>query len=486
MGAIAGLEDQSQKRLEEMLATMEHRGSAQRQIHQDSSYSIGVIAAGISGMRGNGFARKNGTVVLFDGEIYNEREPGGSDADVVLNLYETYGHTFANHLQGAFACAILDGDELLLARDAVGIRPLYWGRTAAGELCFSSELKALVGLAEAVQEMLPATLFSSRCGVSNYIPQHPDVRIPGDAVAATSELRRILFSAVERRLADGGVGGCFLSGGLDSSVIAAIANELQPGLQLFTVGTEDAPDMANAKIMAKHLGLEQNLHVLTYGVEEVVRDLRDAVYTLESFDEDCIMGTAANMIASAFAGQHTNCMLSGEGGDELFGGYHLLKDLPSDTARLSTMNKLISISYNTALQRLDRAMMSHGIHYRTPFLDSEVIAFALQLPVSWKVHAQGERLVEKWILREAFKDLLPDTIYLREKLRFSCGSGTENFLQEAEESLGIAGEFGERERRTECGYELNSRLELGFYRVFKERFPGAAFENLVGRWDPNK
>jgi asparagine synthase (glutamine-hydrolysing) len=151
------------------------------------------------------------------------------------------------------------------------------------------------------------------------------------------------------------------------------------------------------------------------------------------------------------------------------------------------MQHLIDIAYNTALQRLDRAMFANSIHYRTPFLDSEVIAFCLQLPVSWKIHAGADgSLVEKWLLREAFKDLLPEQIYRRQKLRFSGGTGTDVALEALAGRLISEAEFTEEARTTPGGYRLNSPKELHYYRIFKKRFPDPCFEALVGRWDPHK
>jgi asparagine synthase (glutamine-hydrolysing) len=151
------------------------------------------------------------------------------------------------------------------------------------------------------------------------------------------------------------------------------------------------------------------------------------------------------------------------------------------------MKRLIEVAHNTAVQRLDRAMMGNSINYRTPFIDTEVIAFAAHLPVDWKVHkgTNGD-LIEKWLLREAFRDLLPEPIYRRRKLRFSGGTGTDGVMD------GIAREhvpdeaFSADTRHTEQGYTLNSPKELWYYRLFKEAFPDPCFERLVGRWDPGK
>jgi asparagine synthase (glutamine-hydrolysing) len=281
------------------------------------------------------------------------------------------------------------------------------------------------------------------------------------------------------------VGGLLLSGGLDSSIIAAIANELKPGILAFTVGVENAPDLKNAEIMAKHLGIEH--YIYNFDIEEIIELVPTAVRSLESFDEDCISGAIANLFASSLTSNFTNCILSGEGGDELFGGYHLLKELPTEDERLKMMGSLIDVAYNTALQRLDRAMMANSINYRTPFIDTEVIAFALQLPVQWKVHDNGKgRLIEKWLLREAFKDMLPTEIYTREKLRFSGGTGTDNLMDEATEDKLADGEFNEESCYTAGGYRLSTPKEMWYYKLYKENFPTLAFEKLVGRWDPNK
>lgn len=469
----------------EMLEPLQHRGPDSVRVHRTDQLCGGVCAAKLSPARGDGFARDGDVTVLFDGDIYNERNGDASDADVALGLYKQYGRTFASHLKGVFACAVLDGEKVLLARDAVGVRPLYWGTTSDGDLCFASEAKALVGRSRDVEELLPATTCCSVSGVAGYVPVYPSVHLDGSFEAAAQKVRDTLMQAVERRLNDGAVGACLLSGGLDSSIIASAARTLGAEIPLITVGMEGAPDLDNAKRMAEYLGMEHR--ILLYEADDIRQSVPRAVEVLESFDEDCVSGAISNLFASGKARECTNCILSGEGGDELFGGYHLLKDLPTEAQRLKMMERLIAIAYNTAVQRLDRAMMGNSIQYRTPFIDTDVIALALQIPVSWKIHDAGNgRWIEKHILREAFRDMLPETIYKREKLRFSAGTGTDNLMDDVAGDQDAAAGFREQERTTAEGYTLNSPKERWYYNLFKEKFPAPCFERLVGRWDPGK
>ena len=490
MAAIAGLLQGSQKLqidMEQMLETMSHRGPDSKESLSSGPFTGGVVAQKLSNERGNGFARAGNVTVFFDGEIYNDRQSGNSDAEIVADLYKKHGRLFPGYCKGVFACAVWDGDELVCARDPVGVRPLFYGHTKGGGFVFSSEMKALVDIAEDVYELRPNTVISTKTGINGYVVHYPEVDIPATAEEAAKKLRKVLTAAVERRLADGALGGMLLSGGLDSSIIAAVANELKPGIPTFTVGLKDgnAPDLENAAIMAEHLGVEHHQYLFT--PEEIEGLVNEAVWKLESFDEDCISGAISNLYASSLASKHTNCIFSGEGGDELFGGYHLLKELPTEDERLQMMHKLVEIAYNTAVQRLDRAMMGNSLSYRTPFIDSEVIAFALQLPVRWKIHTSDDgTLIEKWLLREAFRDMLPEKIYKRVKLRFSAGTGTDTVMDEIAESRGYKKKFNEETRNTPAGYYLNSPKELWYYEIFKERFPSLAFEKMVGRWDPGK
>ena len=490
MAAIAGLLNKNTNgdySIDAMLDTMTHRGPDLKEEYSGGGFTGGVIAQKLGEERGSGFARQGDTIVFFDGEIYNDRKPGQSDAEVVVELFQKHGRTFPGYCKGVFACAVWDGNELYLARGPVGVRPLFYGPTEDGSLAFSSEMKALIGVVKEVEELKPNTVLSSEHGLNGYVVHYPDVNIPATPEAAAKKLRELLFEAVKRRMADGYLGGMLLSGGLDSSIIAAIANEIQKGIPAYTVGLKDghAPDIENAALMAQHLGVEHKQYLFT--ADEIKEMVPDAVWKLESFDEDCISGAISNLNASALAAKDTSCIFSGEGGDELFGGYHLLKDLPTEYERLKMMHTLVEIAYNTAVQRLDRGMFGNSLNYRTPFIDTDVVAFALQIPVQWKIRTNGNgELIEKWILREAFRDLLPEKIYKRVKLRFSAGTGTDTVMDEIAADMGYVEKFNEKSRNTPAGYYLNSPKELWYYEIFKEKFPGLPFEKMVGRWDPNK
>ena len=165
IAGILGVEPQDET-VRRMLQAIKHRGPDTVRLHAEGGLRAGVRASRLSEARGDGFAEDGGTFVFFDGEIYNERAEGISDAAVVLDLHRKYGRLFAAHLEGVFACAVLDGRELIFARDAVGVRPLYFGTTEGGDLAFASEAKSLVGVCEDVRELLPATTFSSRSGLA--------------------------------------------------------------------------------------------------------------------------------------------------------------------------------------------------------------------------------------------------------------------------------------------------------------------------------
>ena len=489
MGAIAGTQDGDGARegVREMLEALRHRGPDTCRILNGQGFVLGARASSHSPARGDGTARDGDATLVLDGELYNARSGHATDADVAMALFRAHGRDFAGRLDGLFACAVLDGNgDLILARDGMGLRPLYWGHDREGRLCFASELKALTGRSQDVRELPPGTLFSPGRGPTGFEPYAPAVSVPDTPEEAAAALRAAVLNAVERRLADGAVGACLLSGGLDSSIIAAAVKALGADMPLLTVGADaQAPDIENARLVARHLGMKHEVRFFTG--DEIEARLPTAVRCLESYDEDCVSGCLSNLFAAELAHRTTRCVLSGEGADELFGGYHLLKDVAGDSARAALMEELLKIAYNTALQRLDRAMMAFALHYRTPFLDAGVAAFARRLPVSWKIHRGADgRDVEKWILREAFRDWLPAEIVDRAKLRFSRGTGVDALLERRAAGDAAPGGADRPIPKTDGGPPLNSATEERLYREFKRWFPDPCFERLVGRWDPGK
>jgi len=388
-----------------------------------------------------------------------------------------------SQLDGSYACAGVDEDEVVLARDQVGARPLFYGREN-GSMFFSTEMKGLVDhIRFDVKELPPGHLFSTKEGLKSYEPFVPDVPDIEDLQGTAKILRELVIDAVRKRMK--GVGGVSLSGGLDSSIVATIAKEFNPNLDLFT-GTIDSapgPDLENAKFMAEFLGIEPHIYRITD--EDIMDFIPKAVWHLESFDEDCISGIISNYYVSRMAKEHTDAILVGEGADELFGGYRMVLKSPKvkdDAHREELAQRLIDISYNTALRRLDRAWMASGVAYQTPYLDSKVVAFSQKIPMEWKIY--GEKQIEKYILREAFRDMLPERIANREKLRFAMGVGTDNVMDQLIGKIVDPEEIKERPRAV-YGLPFASFKELYYYDEFLQLFP-PAYEKQTVRWDPFK
>ena len=494
MASIAGIisqhgrmEEDCTKDLRKMLRLMRHRGEDNSIVRTlfDARGAVGSNEINLSPRRTYSTSLEERPYILFDGEIGNERPEGQSDIELFQEYYEKYEQDAFPRLDGIFSCAIVEKDEeVILVRDHVGSRPLFYG-WSNHTFYFSTEMK---GLADHVQfeieELPPGHIYSSKKGLKPFDAFQPALPDYGDDMQeCAKQLREILIDAVRKRI--DGVGAVSLSGGLDSSIIAAIGKEFNPDLKLFTGTIEKAPgpDLENAKLMADFLGMEH--HICRITDDDIVKFIPDAVWYLESFDEDCINGVISNYYVSKMVRQHTNSVLVGEGADELFGGYRMVLKNPkvkSDEQRERLARKLVEIAYNTALRRLDRAWMANGVDYQTPFLDSKVVAFSKTIPMAWKIY--GEKQVEKYILREAFRDMLPEKIANREKLRFSMGVGMDDIMDEIVSNIIDPEEFKKRPKGA-YGMPFASFKELYYYDLFLQQFP-PAYEKQTSRWDPFK
>jgi asparagine synthase (glutamine-hydrolysing) len=494
MASIAGIisqhgrmEEDCTKDLRKMLRLMRHRGEDNSIVRTlfDARGAVGSNEINLSPRRTYSTSLEERPYILFDGEIGNERPEGQSDIELFQEYYEKYEQEAFPRLDGIFSCAIVEKDEeVILARDHVGSRPLFYGWNNH-TFYFSTEMKGLGDHVQfEIEELPPGYIYSSKKGLKPFDAFQPALPDFGDDLQeCAKQLREILIDAVRKRI--DGVGAVSLSGGLDSSIIAAIAKEFNPNLKLFTGTIEKAPgpDLENAKLMADFLGMEH--YICKIADDDIVKFIPDAVWYLESFDEDCINGVISNYYVSKMVRQHTNSVLVGEGADELFGGYRMVLKNPkvkSAEQRERLARKLMEIAYNTALRRLDRAWMANGVDYQTPFLDSKVVAFSKTIPMAWKIY--GENQIEKYVLREAFRDMLPEKIANREKLRFSMGVGMDDIMDEIVSNIIDPEEFKKRPKGA-YGMPFASFKELYYYDLFLQQFP-PAYEKQTVRWDPFK
>lgn len=421
--------------------------------------------------------------LVVNGEVYNHRALRASlqghrfeshcDTEVALHLLEDEAAEGVPRLDGMFALALDRGDELLLARDPLGIKPLYLAESGRG-VRFASEMKALQDVGATVRELPPGSIWSSRDGLRRFY------RVPRarseltDPESAARAVRATLERAVEKRLMSDVPLGAFLSGGLDSSAIAALAVRATGELHTFSVGVEGSDDLEAARAVARYLGTRH--HEWVFGEADVEAELERLVYALESFDRDLIRSAMPTHFTARLAAEHVKVVLTGEGADELFGGYRYVRSMMGE--RLANeLRRSLEGMHNLNLQRVDRLTMAHGLEARVPFLDREMIALAQRVAPDLKVARRGSRRIEKWVLRKAVEDLLPADIVWRDKAQFDEGSGAADLL------AGRAGQGGPLPPR--LGVQPRSPEEARYLDVFASVFeaPEAMIPN-VGRWLP--
>ncbi len=481
MAGIAGVLGNDSGELKRMMEKISYRGPNETWVNIQSPVSLGCLELNVGGSCKDGthHAYDDEVAAVIDGRVYNSEKGTMTDAEAVIALYKKYGIRFAGKLDGDFACAISDGGQLILSRDWAGIKPLYYGHSD-GKLCFASEAKALVGMVEDVKEFPPGYVYSREQGFRKYPSEAVETPEFEDYEQGKKVIKDLLMKAVEKRLKDNSVGGVLLSGGLDSSLIAYMAHEIQPDIECFTVSMEEGQDLPLAKDVTKYLGIKH--HILIFGEKEIKEILPLAIHHQEMYEESCVQGAVANFLAGRFVSPHTKVVLTGEGADEFFGGYDgqfRQGSNPEEVAGI--VDKLINVAYNTALQRLDRLNAANNYESRTPFLDARVMDFSLKIPIQYKIH--GEEQTGKWIVRQAFEGCLPDHIIYQTKRFFAQGSGVA-YIMRAQAEKEVSPAELEKFNNTAGNPYLSSVEELYYYRIFKKTFPQPAYDRLVGRWDP--
>lgn len=388
-------------------------------------------------------------VLAVNGEIYNHQDirrqfagkydfQTGSDCEVILALYREKGIDFLEDLSGIFAFVLYDEekDAFLIARDPIGVIPLYIGYDDDGTVYVASELKALEGQCQRYEPFLPGHYYWSGEGQMHryYHRDWMSYDAVKDSGASSEDIRQALRAAVKRQLMSDVPYGVLLSGGLDSSVISAVAERYSemriednsqtkaywPRLHSFAVGLKGAPDLAKAKLVADHIGTVH--HEINYTIQEGLDALRDVIYFIETYDVTTVRAsTPMYLLARVIKSMGIKMVLSGEGADEIFGGYLYFHKAPDAKAFHEEIVRKLSKLHLYDCLRANKSLSAWGVEGRVPFLDKEFLDVAMRTNPQAKM-CPGKTM-EKRIVREAFSDMLPEEIVWRQKEQFSDGVG---------------------------------------------------------------
>jgi len=452
------------------------------------------------------FTKDNKVALAVNGEIYNHQELRSefpdydfltqSDCEVILALYRRDGKNFLEKLNGIFAFALYDeeNDAYLIGRDHMGIVPLYMGWDKNGSFYVASELKSLEGVCNKIEEFLPGHFLYSKDGQQLqqwYKRDWAEFDNVKDNETDIAAIRKGLEEAVHRQLMSDVPYGVLLSGGLDSSIIAAVTAKYArqriesgdtqeawyPRLHSFAVGLEGSPDLAAARKAADHIGSVH--HEIKYTVQEGLDAIKDVIYHLETYDVTTIRAsTPMYLLARVIKSMGIKMVLSGEGSDELFGGYLYFHKAPSAQAfHEETVRKLGKLHLYDCL-RANKSLMAWGIEGRVPFLDKEFMDIAMTINPKDKM-ITPERM-EKWVLRKAFEDLLPESIAWRQKEQFSDGVGyswIDTLKQVAEDEV-----TDEMMANAKFRFPINvpmSKEEYRYRTIFESHFPSDSAASCV-------
>jgi asparagine synthase (glutamine-hydrolysing) len=443
-------------------------------------------------------SRDGELALAVNGEIYNHRElrassayefTTGSDCEVINALYREHGADFVERLNGIFAFALWDARSrrYLIARDPMGVCPLYWGHDGQGRLCVASEMKSLVGICADVAAFPPGHVYDSQGQLSRYYRKPwRDYGWTMGRQLGQGELRYAFEQAVHRQLMTDVPYGVLLSGGLDSSLVTACAARFArqrvedddtseawwPRLHSFAIGLADSPDLAAAQVAADALGTVH--HGFIYRFEEGLDALPEVIRHIETYDVTTIRAaTPMFLLARRIKAMGVKMVLSGEGSDEIFGGYLYFHKAPSAREfHEETVRKLDALHSYDCL-RANKAMMAWGVEARVPFLDLEFLDVAMSMDAAHKMAGNGR--IEKAVLREAFDGALPEAVLWRQKEQFSDGVGygwIDGLKAYADEQI------SEREFAVAAArfpYNTPATKEAYLYRrIFEQFYPGEA------------
>ncbi len=492
-----------QNNVEAMFEKISHRGTYASEVYEND----GVIMAQNYNKADCPGAEKGAEIpvpsyrdadlrICYDGQIGNTEELGLShgisddpfkEERLVLHLFEKHRRSMLDNLDDAiFAFVISNGDKFLAARDLLGIKTLYYGWEDK-TLYLTSELKSIVEVTENVYEFPPGHYMDQTGELTRFstLPKTPPKYFHSNLDRIMNDIRTIIRQSILSRVDFSVPVGCLLSGGIDSSLIAYMTSKIYremfgdgARLRTFALGVgEDSKDVQNARLMAHFLNTDH--HELIVDIEQLVAALPEVIYYLESFDPSLVRSAVVNFLISQYASRHgIQTLLSGEGGDEIFCGYEYMKDFPASELFKRQM-ECIGYLHNNAALRLDRMNQCSGIRVVAPLISGELLEYSLAIPPEYKQKPDGNRKIEKWILRKAFESLLPKSIVWRLKQEFSQGAGSSSTLPGCFESLITDSELTEAQAEHSI---IRSKEELYYFRIFTEYFGANNAVKTVGQW----
>ncbi|MBK6773589.1 MAG: asparagine synthase B [Ignavibacteria bacterium] len=490
-------------RILEMSKKIRHRGPDWSGVYSDDKVVFAHERLAIVDPKSGGqplYSEDKKLILAANGEIYNHQElrkevegyrfQTESDCEVILALYKKKGIRFIEELNGIFAFALYDkvNDSYFIARDHIGIIPLYIGWDRSGNFYAASELKALEGVCNKIQEFLPGHYLYSKEGQELkqwYKRDWTDYESVKDNSSDIELLKSSLESAVHRQLMSDVPYGVLLSGGLDSSIISAITKKYSakriesgdrqqawyPQLHSFAIGLSGSPDLEASRKVAEHIGSVH--HEINFTIQEGLDAIKDVIYHLETYDVTTVRAsTPMYLLARVIKSMGIKMVLSGEGADEIFGGYLYFHKAPdAKSFHDETIRKLGKLHLYDCL-RANKSLASWGIEGRVPFLDKEFMDVAMRLNPKDKMADSGSGKMEKWILRKAFEDYLPESIVWRQKEQFSDGVGyswIDTLKKVAEDEIS-----DEQLKNAQYRFPVNppmSKEEYRYRKIFSDLFP---------------
>lgn len=445
MCGIIGYYGENKINIDKFIENTKHRGKDSTKYIKKDKAILGINRLAIVDLKyGNQplFNHNKSICIVGNGFIYNYESimsdlknigilfSTNNDFQVIPYLYELYGEECVKYLDGMFAFCLYDSinKKYMVCRDHIGKKPLYYLKND-NEYFFASESKAFLEVSknlEYIYELGPGSRIIINKNMEMQIDKYYNIPLMKQVVNK-NHVRSLLENAVKKRLRADVEVGTFLSGGIDSSIVTAIASKYNPNIKAITVGLKDSPDLINAKLVAKKLGIE---HIIVdFTTEQLIELIPKIIWHLESYNPSAINCALVNYLAAKKAKESgITVILCGEGADEIFGGYLVLRNMDTKTFIDSSWTMIKNI-HMTECKRLDRSTMAVTLEARCPFLDRNLVEYAINLPHSCKIKNINGKKIEKYILRESCNDLLPEQVLWREKEPFDQGSGGRGIIE---------------------------------------------------------